>query len=593
MLFIGYLFFTALPVKAAQEFTSNYDVTYRFNETGVSTVEQRISLTNLTSQVYATQYQLSYEGEPPQNISGSDSSGPLKISSTPTAITVNFNDQIVGRGQTLHFTLTYNSLPAVLKGQIWEISLPRLGNPEAIDNYQLKLIVPTSFGRPAYISPSPSSVTANQYFFTKDQLVKTGVIAAFGNIQSYGFTLTYELQNPKSLNQTATIALPPDSPYQRVYYDSLSPLPQNITTDSDGNWIATYALNPNQQLTITAVGQAHLVAKPSYPSIVPPQVEMPAMTQATTYWPTTDPTIQKLSKSLTTPEAIYNYVVNALQYDYNLIKTGSPRKGGAAALNTPDSSLCTEFTDAFITLARAAGIPAREINGYGYTTDSRLRPLGAASNVLHAWPQYWDAASKNWINIDPTWGKTTGGIDYFTKFDFSHFAFVTHGQSDSTPYPPSHATVELESYRDYPPTLPKVTWVAPWQVFPFVSTPSQLQVQNTSGQAQYRLSLSISPSHFTLSSPGSSFIPLLPPFSQITVPLNFAPHSLPNFAAKSFVVSLQGNQISYNVPNKLFIGWQTILGTLIALLIITLGFVAHQAWSLHFQGRRRENPLRR
>ncbi len=30
--------------------------------------------------------------------------------------------------------------------------------------------------------------------------------------------------------------------------------------------------------------------------------------------------------------------------------------------------------------------------------------------------------------IDPTWGATTGGVDYFETLDFDHFAFVVKGK---------------------------------------------------------------------------------------------------------------------------------------------------------------------
>jgi len=84
-----------------------------------------------------------------------------------------------------------------------------------------------------------------------------------------------------------------------------------------------------------------------------------------------------------------------------------------------------EFTDTFITLVRALGIPAREINGYAYAQNDRLRPLGLEQDVLHSWPEYYDFASQTWQQVDPTWGNTTGGLDYFHKFDLDHFTFKT------------------------------------------------------------------------------------------------------------------------------------------------------------------------
>jgi hypothetical protein len=37
--------------------------------------------------------------------------------------------------------------------------------------------------------------------------------------------------------------------------------------------------------------------------------------------------------------------------------------------------------------------------------------------------------------VDPTWGSTTGGVDYFSTLDFDHFAFVIKGVDSNYPIP--------------------------------------------------------------------------------------------------------------------------------------------------------------
>ena len=119
--------------------------------------------------------------------------------------------------------------------------------------------------------------------------------------------------------------------------------------------------------------------------------------------------------------------------------------------------LCTEFTDSFVSLARVLQIPSREINGYGYTKNSTLQPQNTTTDILHSWPEFYDTSKKQWISIDPTWGNTTGGIDYFNKLDFSHIAFVRHGAEDSYPLPagsyksvPSEKYIQVEVASDLP-----------------------------------------------------------------------------------------------------------------------------------------------
>ena len=93
-------------------------------------------------------------------------------------------------------------------------------------------------------------------------------------------------------------------------------------------------------------------------------------TAAKTYWQTGDDRILTLTRQLKTPRAIYDYVVHALTYDIDRVLQRKERAGALGALKNPSSAVCLEFTDLFIALARAAGIPAREVDGFAYTLDA-------------------------------------------------------------------------------------------------------------------------------------------------------------------------------------------------------------------------------
>jgi len=142
-----------------------------------------------------------------------------------------------------------------------------------------------------------------------------------------------------------------------------------------------------------------------------------------------------LANELKTPKKIYEYVVDKLSYDFSRVESNSPRLGALEALKNPDSAVCLEFSDLFIALSRSAGIPARQINGYAYTDNSSQRPLSFVKDILHAWPEYYDYEKSAWIMVDPTWGNTTRGVDYFDLLDFDHFAFVISGENSSYPVP--------------------------------------------------------------------------------------------------------------------------------------------------------------
>ena len=60
---------------------------------------------------------------------------------------------------------------------------------------------------------------------------------------------------------------------------------------------------------------------------------------------------------------------------------------------------CTEYSQLFVTLARAAGLPAREATGFVYNADDRAPTLAG-----HAWVEV--LIDGRWVGMDPTWGET-------------------------------------------------------------------------------------------------------------------------------------------------------------------------------------------
>ncbi|MEM8949621.1 MAG: transglutaminase domain-containing protein [Pseudomonadota bacterium] len=59
---------------------------------------------------------------------------------------------------------------------------------------------------------------------------------------------------------------------------------------------------------------------------------------------------------------------------------------------------CTEHSQLFVTLARAAGLPAREVSGFVYGGNDRTPSLGG-----HAWVEV--LIDGRWIGMDPTWNE--------------------------------------------------------------------------------------------------------------------------------------------------------------------------------------------
>jgi hypothetical protein len=532
--------FGFLPVSlAAGEIETIYDFRYQINPNGVTNVSQKISLTNKISAVYASQYSFTLPMTAIENIKAVDGQGlcrtEVKQEKNSTTVTIFFNEQVVGSGKTLTFNLDFDSLETARKdGEVWEIVIPKIGNLNEFDDYNLTLVVPNSFGHPAFIRPSPIEEKEENgfkvYRFVKSQNIGGGVLATFGPFQTFDFTLFYHLQNPSLSLAETEIALPPDTAFQQISYQKIEPKPINIRVDEDGNWLAKYQLKAKEKIDIVTTGQVRILAKPQQTFPSPNSQNLEKNLQTDVFWETDNPQIKKLADELKTPKAIYNFVVETLNYNFERVNKEPERLGAIQALNNPDQAICMEFADLFVTLARAAGIPARAVDGFAYTDDSRLRPLSLMIDVLHVWPEYYDIEKESWIPVDPTWGQTTGGIDYFSQTDLRHFAFVIHGENSQTPYPAGSyklpgslgkdVQVAFGAYREEEstPNL-KLTFDLPEKVFWGEKKKGKILIQNLGQKASYGVEAKIEAQGLDLISSRDEIIGIMPPFSSKEIPL--------------------------------------------------------------------------
>lgn len=574
------------PAFASTEFETTYDVRYQVSLTGITHVSQNVSLTNKLSNVYATRYALTLQAGQVENITATDSQGPLKIETQKdeeqTKIELTFNERVVGKGKTLTFTLSYDALDLANKnGQIWEIAVPKLADSSQIDHYSLTLAVPQSFGQPAYISPNPVDRDQEEnlfiYRFNKNQLSSWGVSAAFGDFQIFDFVISYHLKNPHLTAATTEIALPPDTAYQRIFYQRIDPPPLDVDIDPDGNWLATYQLEGGEKLNIIATGKAKIFAQPQEGFLTPSGETLAKNLAPLTYWPVDDPLIQTTSQKIKTPREIYDFVVKTLGYDFSRVEEGVERLGALKALENPDKAICMEFTDLFIALSRAAGIPAREINGYAHTTNPKLRPLSLVADILHSWPEYWDQEKQIWVPVDPTWGKTTGGLDYFSRVDLNHFVFAIHGQDSQKPYPAGSYKTEETVTKDVQvvfgqyeaETSPQIEakFELAKELYFEIGGKGKIIIKNKGPSSVYNLHLKIEAQRLSLKTPTEIEIAALPAFGQEEIPLQLSSPLL-KFGQANLTVYLNGQQFSQQVKLKSIV-LERILPLGLFLLLLT------------------------
>lgn len=513
------------PAWADENFSSEYEVSYTVAETGLTTVRQEVTITNLTSQFFVSKYSFTIGSEDIQKIEAWDPTGALTLEvqkkNGETVINLDFRARVFGKGRQLRFGVSYEFPGLAAKnGLLWEINLLRITSLNEIGSYNLKLWVPKEFGKLLYCYPQPKSITPNGtrqlISYSKTELLRGVPRLAFGDFQLYDLRLTYHLENPSFTLGYTEIAFPPDIPnQQQIIVKSLLPKPVSIHYDSDGNYLARYNLAPREKKEIIWEGLVALFYQPRSFSDQKikdiPQELTSIYTETAKYWEVDDPTIVSQTQKLIDPDLsaaenarkIFDFVVNHLSYDYTKLTTGDlwTRLGAATALKESSKAVCMEYTDLFIALARAAGIPAREINGFAYTADESHRPLSLrlqGGDVLHAWPEVY-LPGAGWVMVDPTWSSTSGA-DYFSAFDLSHIAFVVKGSSSEYPLPagsykasPGQRDVRI-SFSTEISAVGQLPQLSIEISFPFLSvapfpTVATIQVRNGSGAAAFNSQL--------------------------------------------------------------------------------------------------------
>jgi hypothetical protein len=155
------------------------------------------------------------------------------------------------------------------------------------------------------------------------------------------------------------------------------------------------------------------------------------LTAATDLWPVDDPEIRKLVAEITANkvarreqvQAILEWLLPGRNVRYAGDVIGS--RYGAAAVLKQGYGHCWDFSDLFITLCRAAGIPARQVGGWLFEQDG------------HVWAEVL-CDETGWEAVDPTAGMGCGS-DYIPLLSTTDgrwpWVYVSGVRIDEMPVP--------------------------------------------------------------------------------------------------------------------------------------------------------------
>ncbi|MBI3954490.1 transglutaminase domain-containing protein [Candidatus Collierbacteria bacterium] len=587
-----YSIFTILLTRPAQgisQFSTSYSLNYAVKDDGSTHVLFDIAQKNNLSAVFATSFSLSLSHTDVRNLLIKDSSGTIipQIEKTDnlTNISFDFLAKVVGKNKINRFTVEYDTVDVASRnGSVWEINIPKLETPEDVSDFNIILTVPDSFKDLAFVNPKPSKVQGQTYFFNFASLGNRSISALFGSTQYYKLKLYYNLKNTQLDSATTQIAIPPDTAYQQVLIDQVKPIPIDLKADPDGNWLLSYNLPPNSDLQVIVDLNIKLNFKPKSQPLDNPEIYL----RPTKTWDFENTLFDQDKFTLKTPREIYDFVVGYLAYDYTrLTQEGPSRPGAVFALTNPQNSICTEFTDLFIALARKNGIPAREVQGFALSNNDHLKPLSLTKDVLHAWPEYYDSNLKTWIQVDPTWANTTGGIDYFSKLDLNHIAFVVHGLDSLNPLPAgAYKTANSESKDVYVEVTDEFLLPKPQLdiIFSKVTDDRVYFLAKNSSPVSISTSLSAYPSKLTSL---FTYDLNLPPFSEERFEIPIA--SRVNLAPVKFEIIIDAYGQNFRFPVNL----TSRFGTSFYILTggVILAGISLPTWYLYLRRQRPKPPI--
>lgn len=414
---------------------SSYIVNYTLSDTSASTVYQ-IREKNLSDRHRIVSRTIVFPFDV-DNISAKADGRSLKVNSNydgeNSTIIIYFDQVVFGAGSTMDWTLSFD-IPGGVRtsGLLRYFFLTGFEAGDQTQSYKVFVNVPNTFGKLNYISATDYDVTSSanstRYEFNAGATGLSPNRMIFGEFQAYDFTYNYDVNPVASFEFT----IPADRYNQRIIFSEIEPSPAVTVRDTDGNYIVKYtpeALEGAKNVTISGTALV-------YPSDVfltdkaaQAQHDISQYLKADEYWESNDINIINKANELTAgletniqkAYSIYNFVSQTLIYEKNIILSEHDRKGAAVSILSPEGSVCQEFSDLYIALARAAGVPAREVAGFA----DDIRAEDSSALTLHSWVEFWDDET-GWLMADPTWGGSTQS-NYFGKLGSDHFVMVIRG----------------------------------------------------------------------------------------------------------------------------------------------------------------------
>jgi transglutaminase-like putative cysteine protease len=357
--------------------------------------------------------------------------------------------------ESYSFNLRYRTQDLVEhSGNLYDIYVPAFAkdfqfvSTEDAVSYTTTVLVPVSMGPLNFAIPDKDVIRDGEFW--RVNIETTDLVGRFawiqlGTTQFYEFTITQEYfvgSNSPFLFNTYEIVIPRNFQVsqikQEVLFKNFDPAPEQVRRDSQGNLIAIYTLPANESGVIKISGYARIEQtkediRANSGTIADIPSELLQLTKPAEFWEVDSPEIAKKAAELKANETnvyklvekTYLNIVNSIDYT-DVERFGIVPRRGALATLRGGAAVCMEYSDLFIALMRAQGVPARAAYGHGY--DPRV---SANEQVGHQWAEVYFPGIQDWVAVDVTWGESgqvlIGG-------DLNHlYTHIAEASPDQTP----------------------------------------------------------------------------------------------------------------------------------------------------------------
>lgn len=399
--------------------TSTFSSTYKVDENNTASTRVSIVFRNVGSNpTILTSYDLNLGNVNPQDVNVKHGDQNLSfelVESGGFVVRILIGDVLLRPDNDYGVEVEYK-LPGFFTevAGINSVVLPVFRVDEKSGSDYIEVIIPDSYGPVSYSSVAgDKSIEEDEMkVIFSDVGSADHLFLSVGSDSYYTLNIEKELINDSDTFVSKELMLPPDLSSQVIVLSSVSPYPDRVYKNDEGNFIFNYNVPPGETVWARIRGSIiERVPTISNYYLTPPERSVSLNTDVE-WWKIRDDEIlkdlDKFDSNLDDEDKAmlaYGYVIDNLNLsaDFRSLHGPENRKGAETALKTYKYASAEDFADSFVGLARELGIPSRVVVGYIFPYSETGNSVG----MFHVWPQYW-LSSRGWISVDPAYEKYTG-----------------------------------------------------------------------------------------------------------------------------------------------------------------------------------------